>query len=189
MKQIISDQEDIEFYNTPSGKIMIHVEGEPVRMLTEDDVDFIERRLETIQSLFPKAFETLSEIYSKNSRNKRWYEYRMVCRFIRCNFGEFDELKHDIHAGVFNFEEVKCPMRGECPYEGLICKPEMETILTTAEKRVAILYARGYTFREIADELKIAYNTVHTELYHVKVRLKLSSSKEIAKWIKNNNIE
>jgi DNA-binding CsgD family transcriptional regulator len=189
MKEIISDNENVEFYNTPSGQVMIHVEGEPVRLLKEEDVDFISRRLETIQSLFPDAFSALSELYSKNSRNKKWYEFRMVSRFIRCNFGEYDELRRDIQNGVYNFEEVKCPQRGECPFEGIICKPKMKTILTNAEKSVAKLYASGLTFREIADELGISYNTVHTELYHVKVRLKLKSSKEITKWIKNNNIE
>jgi DNA-binding CsgD family transcriptional regulator len=189
MKVIISDDTNIEFYNTPTGQVMIHVDGEPVRPLSEDDTEFIEETLEKVQALYPDAYSALSETYSKNSRNKRWFEYRMLSRFIRCNFGEYDELKLDIQRGVFNIEEVKCPMRGECPFDGVICKPKMKTILSEAEKRVSVLYAKGYTFREIADELGISYNTVHAELQLAKVRLHLSSVKEISKFIKNNNIE
>ena len=31
--------------------------------------------------------------------------------------------------GNYDFEEVKCPMRGECLYEGVICKPKLTTVL------------------------------------------------------------
>ena len=61
----------------------------------------------------------------------------MVRRFCKCNFGELDNTSRDIDKkGGFNFERVKCPMRGECKYEGIICNPQFNSRISDAEMRV-----------------------------------------------------
>ena len=111
---------NLEFYNTPDGDIMLKEVGKPARPFREADRDII----------------------SKSTMNRTYYEYRVVHRFIRCNFGEYDQYRLDInYRGQLQFEEVRCPLRGECRYEGVICKPELDTRLTEREMEVFRLIA------------------------------------------------
>ena len=80
----------IEFYKTPYGKIMCQPVGEAAREVTESDREMIQEMLQLISERYPKAFEALSCLYSKSQRNRAYFEYQIVSRFIRCNFGEYD---------------------------------------------------------------------------------------------------
>ena len=172
--------ERIEFYTCPDGSVNVkpadgamYVYDQSCRRLTEE-------MLMNIRDLFPKAFAALSELYAKSERNREYFEYRIVHRFIRCNFGEYDALTYDIsRGGIFNFEDVRCPLRGECLFEGVICKPSLQTVLSPREQEVAELLAEGLDAYEIGDELEISVNTVNNHLQHIKARLKVRRISQI----------
>lgn len=176
----------IEFYNCPDGTINIQADGQPVRQFTEECKDVVQEMLLLIRDLYPGAFAALSELYSESCRNKPYFEFRIVHRFVRCNFGEYDGLQFDIDgAGRFNFEHVDCPLRGECSYEGVICRPALKSELTARETEVVKLLLQGYDKVAIADELGISPFTLIRHLANIRCRLGLSSSSQILTHFKN----
>ena len=133
-----------------------------------------------IRDLYPAAFTALAELYSKSERNKDFFEFRIVHRFIRCNFGEYDALSYDINSvGELNMEDVRCPLRGECLFEGLICRSPMNTELSPRESEVAHLLAKGYSRQEVAYELEISIYTVTRHITNIKARLHLKTTNQI----------
>ncbi|WP_334166678.1 helix-turn-helix transcriptional regulator [Phocaeicola paurosaccharolyticus] len=175
---------NIEFYNTPDGAIMVQEAGKPVREFTENDRDMVTELLRHIREVYkPITFQSLSEEYSKYQRNRIHFEFQMAGRFCKCNFGEYDALNYDIdHNGIFNLEEVRCPLRGECKYEGKICKPEINSVLTDREKEVIELIASGKQSNEISDELNISVATVNRHRENIKAKLHLRSVSEITNY-------
>ena len=106
---------NIEFYTTPEGVVMVKPVGQPAYELK------VCAMLAIIRERYPKAHDALMKLYSSSSMNRTWYEYKVVHRFIRCNFGDYNQGAIDInHNGTFQFEEVGCPLRGECPLEGVV---------------------------------------------------------------------
>ena len=175
----------VEFYNTPEGDVMIHEYGSAVRRLEEKDVDDVRRILSKIMDLYPEAYKSLSELYTKGKANRIHYEFQIVSRFLRCNFGEYDSHRPDIDAdGIFHFEEVKCPLRGECMYEGVICKPKIGK-LTEREREVAKYIADGIQAVDIAELMNISVNTVNKHRENIKVKLGTRNVIELANIIRN----
>lgn len=171
---------NIEFYNTPDGNIAVKPEHAAMFYLTEKHTDIISEMLTMISELYPQTFQELSELYSKSIRNKAYFEYRIVHRFIRCNFGEYDALNQDIdHRGIFHFEHVRCPLRGECRLEGIVCSPKVNSKLSEREKEVLRLLSEGDDNREIADKLEISPNTVKNHIMRMKIRLGLESKLQL----------
>lgn len=178
----------VEFYNSPDGTIYIQKHGEGVKPFNELCRDIVQELLITIRDLYPGAFAALSQLYSTSQRNKPYFEYRIVHRFIRCNFGEYDSLSFDVDAtGNFNFENVKCPMRGECKFEGVICMPALQTNLTTRETEVVTLLLRGYDRETIAEELGISPYTVTRHFAIIRGRLGLKTTSQIITHFKKWN--
>lgn len=98
---------NIEFYNTPEGDVMMKELGRPAVVLDENNRPTIECMLSVIRDRYPKAHTRLMQIYSSSTMNRWYYEFRVVHRFIRCNFGEYDQHNLDINRdGLFVFEEV-----------------------------------------------------------------------------------
>ena len=109
------------------------------------------------------------------------YEFNIVSRFCRCNFGEYDAHTPDIDAdGFFHFEEVKCPLRGECRMEGVICKPKLDSKLTDRELDIVELISKGLRAQEIADRLYISVKTVQRHRENIKAKLQLRSLAQVA---------
>ena len=79
---------NIEFYNTPEGDVMIKELGHAAVVLCEDNRPTIEYMLAVIRDRYPKAHARLMQLYSSSTMNRWHYEFRVVHRFIRCNFGE-----------------------------------------------------------------------------------------------------
>lgn len=170
----------IEFYNTPDGSVCCKPEGKPMFVLDDSCRKLIEEMVITIRELYPDAFKALSEMYSASEPNRFYYEYRIVHQFIRCNFGEYDALHSDIDAmGGLHIEEVKCPLRGECRLEGLICKPRLQTTLSQREREVALLLGKGYDKLEVANELQISVYTVSRHIANIKARLHFKHTNQI----------
>lgn len=171
---------NLEFYNTPDGNVAVKPEDESMFYLTEKHTDIISEMLTMINELYPQAFRELSELYSKSVRNKTYYEFKIVHRFIRCNFGEYDALNQDIdNRGIFHFEQIRCPLRGECRLEGIVCNPKVSSILSEREKEVLRLLAEGDDNREIADKLAISPNTVKNHIMRMKIRLKVENKLQL----------
>ena len=172
--------ERIEFYNCPDGSVNVKPFDEPLFVYDMSCRHITEEMIVYIRDLYPEAFKALSELYSRSERNKEYFEYKIVHRFIRCNFGEYDALTYDINSiGQWNIEEVKCPMRGECLHEGVICKPTLLTKLSPRESEVAQLIAMGMSRQEVAEELTLSICTVNRHIANIKVRMHFRHTNQI----------
>ncbi|MCF0254905.1 MAG: helix-turn-helix transcriptional regulator [Bacteroides heparinolyticus] len=178
---------NIEFYNTPEGDVMMKELGQPAIVLKDTNRPIIEYMLSVIRDRYPKAHVRLMKIYSSSTMNRWYYEFRVVHRFIRCNFGEYDQYNLDINRdGQFVFEEVKCPLRGECEHENVICRPELDTALTEREYEVFRLIAFNLQTDGIAEELHISPCTVNRHRENIKAKIGAKNVGEmIAFWLKN----
>lgn len=170
----------IEFFNSPDGAVMLQELDTPVRELRDTDRHIIEEVIIIIMDMFPEAYEHLSNLYYSSKPNKFFFEYKIVHRFLRCNFGEWDLFHHDIDScGNIHFEEVKCPIRSECLYNGIICKPKLNTNLTDRELGVLSLIGIGCQSPSIADTLTISVSTVNRHRENIKSKLKLKTLGEL----------
>ena len=156
--------------------------------LTPSDRDEVEWMLGQIRHLFPEASGRLEEWAGGSKPNSRFFEYRMVDRFIRCNFGEADFLYSDVENGMFHFEEVKCPLRGICKDENVVCKPKFRISLPEEEGKAAALYSKGMTAHEIARVMKKSAKTIKNQLDNVRKRLHLDRTRDLIKIFSIYNI-
>lgn len=174
---------NIEFFKTPDGDVMYKRQGESVRELTEHDREMVSALLSLIRTRYPEAFAALSDVYSRSERNRAWYEFRMVSRFIRCNLGDYDTQSIDIDGdGLLHMEQMKCPLMGadDCRYECVICRPKLSTGLTTRELELLPLLADGLQSHEIAERLFISKSTVDRHRQNILAKLGKRSTAELA---------
>lgn len=164
-----------------------HVNGVTARM-TEQDTDLIRELDDMISRLFPKAHEALQIIYRESSSNIWYYRFRIVSRFIRCNRSNLDHVPDVSSDGRLNLESVACPMRGECPYEDVVCRPSFDKALSPAEFRVMERLYDGCSESEIADALFLSVFTVRTHVRNALSRLGLRSRAEFMKYAASNNL-
>lgn len=92
----------IEFYKTPEGDVMYKPLGKPVQELTVNSREIVEEMLDLIKTRYPHAFKALCELYTASELNRKVYEFNIVSRFCRCNFGEYDAHTPDIDADGFS---------------------------------------------------------------------------------------
>lgn len=171
--------EAVEFFII-GGQTCIRRNGES-KPLTPSDRTEVVWMLEHIRQLFPAATARLEEWAGESKPNRRFFEYRMVDRFIRCNFGEADFLYSDVENGMFHFEEVRCPLRGICRDENVICKPVFKMPVPKEEGRAAALYSKGLTVNEIAKVLGKGVKTVKNQLGSAAKRLGLNRTRDLIK--------
>lgn len=179
---------NIEFYNTPEGDVMMKELGKSAIQLKDTNRPTIEYMLTIIRDRYPKAHAALMKLYSSSTMNRWHYEFRVVHRFIRCNFGEYDQYSLDInYNGQFVFEEVKCPLRGECEFENVICRPELDTALTEREIEVFRLISSNLQTDMIAGELHISPCTVNRHRENIKAKIEVNTVAEmVSYWYQNN---
>jgi len=180
-----------EIYTTPDGCIMIKQNNAPAWELKETGEksrEFIQTILEYLRTFYIKAFEALCEKYSAREPNRLNYEYWIVSRFIRCNTGEYDRLTYDIdHSGRLQFEEVRCPLRGECKLENVCCKPEFTSGLSHRETEILRLIVNHFETNEIADKLHLSPHTVNNHRRNIHVKTQTRTIAELVDfWITNN---
>ena len=154
--------ESVEFYMF-NGFTCIYKNGTGKTMAL-DDREEIEFMIGKIRDIFPEAYEALEKWAADAKPNRLYFEFKIVDRFIRCNFGETDFLKPDIEMGLLNLEEVKCPLRRICKHENIICKPRPHLPLSEEETEVAKLYAKGLLPKEIAQKLGKAESTCKKQI-------------------------
>lgn len=183
--------EAIEFRVSPDGQVYYKQGKSPERRLTRFCTAICLEMLDTIKNRFPGAWARLSLLYkpkNNSSAAKDVATFSMIERFIRCNFGEHDLLTPDIDRDILCFEEVRCPLRGMCQDENIICKPQSLFRLTPAEKEVTKLYLRGDTFDVIAEKLGKSPSTVKQQLWKLKKKLGAKNCREIIRVLRIHNI-
>ena len=151
------------------------------KALTPKDRDAIEFMLRNMEKCFLATVKRLKEWAADSAANKRFFEYRVVDRFIRCNFGEADFLYPDVENGMFHFEEVKCPLRGICRDENIICKPKIQLPVGREEGRAVMLYSKGLSAYEIAAVVGKSVKTIKNQLDNVRKRLRLDRTRDLIK--------
>uniref|UniRef100_UPI004027031F response regulator transcription factor n=1 Tax=Parabacteroides distasonis TaxID=823 RepID=UPI004027031F len=185
--------QEIEFYNTPDCEVMIKPKGEPVRVLAETGKEnrvFISAFISHLVTFYTKAWEALSLLYSRKEPNRLNYEYWIVSRFIRCNFGEYDANNPDIDVwGRFHFEEVKCPIRNECPFAGIVCKPEFNTTLSFRETNVLRLVIERYKVDDIAQLLHISPHTVANHIRNIHEKTSTRTIADLVDYWHTHNLK
>lgn len=177
----------IEFYITPTGEIMIQENGKAVHSLLQGD-KCIDKLLECIEDFYPKAFEALAENYKASTINKPYYRFLMARRFIKCNFGGYDNVLDIDHLGRMNFEFVTCPLRGECKYDHIICSPKFNTKLSERENQVMRMLYEGSSDEEVSENLFISLNTVNNHRKNSFKKLGLHSMADFIRYAKDNNL-
>ena len=183
--------EAIEFRVSPDGQVYYKQGNSVEKRLTRFCTGICLEILDIIQKRFPGAWARLNTLYkpkNNSSAAKDVAAFSMIERFIRCNFGEHDLLTPDIDRDIVSFEEVRCPLRGICQDERIICKPQSLYKLTPAEKELAKLYLRGDTFDMIARELGKSPSTVKQQLWKLKNKLGTKNCREIIRVLRVHNI-
>lgn len=172
--------EVIEFYTSPEGQVYYRHPGQSARRFTKFSMEIIKPLMNIVRERFPECYARLAIIYKDKA-------YDMAERFVRCNFGEHDLLTQDIDRDILNFEEVRCPLRGICIDENVICKPKSLIRLSRGEQEVVKLYLNGCTFDAIAKQLNKNKNTVKTQLLRVRDKLGVKNCREIIKVLRLGN--
>lgn len=156
--------------------------------LTEKSTAIISTMLEKIEKFYPKAYSALTSEYARCKANLPLFRYRIVARFIRCNFGNIDNIADVDEFGRFQFECVPCPLRGECRHENIICRPEFEHHISDAELRVLRLWYLGKSKADIADELYLSPHTVNNHIRNAFARIGIHEKAEFFKYVEQNNL-
>lgn len=178
---------EIEFHTTPDGDVLIKPSSENYKELIESNYDFINHISERIKNEYTEAYDELLSVYAKSNKNLSYFKFLYVRRFIKCNFANHDSQKFDIDAdGNFNFEQVHCPLRGECRSYGIICSPKRTTKLTDKELIILKMYCAPMDIKEIAEQLYISILTAETHIKNIRKKLDLHSKAELMKYVNIN---
>jgi DNA-binding CsgD family transcriptional regulator len=174
-----------EFSITGDGSTVMIIENQKPILFTEENGEVIKHLFKIIENNYPKAFDALKEEYGHRPK----YKYLAVRRFIKCNWGNDDEKKDIDENGNFNFEHVRCPLRGgDCIWENTICHPVDATDLTPREIDVLKLIATGYTNKEIAERLTIALKTVESHRENLYLKLAIHKSTQLVEYAHKHNL-
>ena len=178
---------DCEFFSHEEEVWLRTSDGE-MRKLTEADADLVEEIASLIELFYPIAYAALCGEYKSSAPNRRYFLFRIVCRFIRCNFAQLDSTPDITRHGLFNFEHINCPMRGECRHDHVVCRPEFDHRLSPAELRVMKLIYEGYTEEEAGECLKLSPLTIHTHVRNAYVRLGIHSKAAFVRYAAEHNL-
>lgn len=158
---------------------MIAPAGEAHYKLEPHHREFISCMIQRISESYPEADKAMRENYKASADSLYYYEFLIVRRFLKCNFGDYDNVL-DFDQETFKFEFVSCPLRGECKFDQVICNPKFNSNLSTRELQVMKLFHSGMNENQIADKLYISINTV---LNHKKAAFRKSGSHTMAEFI------
>lgn len=156
--------------------------------ITEKDVDLVREVDEMISTFYPEAYKMLKEMYKSSSSNILYHRFRIVSRFIRCNLSNLDHVPDISPDCMMVLESVPCPLRGECQYDGIICRPSFDHCLSSAELRVMEQLYHGSSDSDIAGNLYLSILTVRTHIRNALRRLGLHSRAEFMKYAATNKM-
>lgn len=172
----------IEFYTTPEGEVTIREQGEPERRLKESDTDFIQRFLEVLEEFYPEAYMSLRKVYAKYDGNRLYRDFLDVRRFIKCNFGLYDNMIDVDENWNFHFEFVGCPLRGECKWFKKICEPQFNSKLSDRQLEIMRLCYEGMPDEDIAERMFLSIHTVVNHRRHSFRKLGVHSMAEFNRY-------
>lgn len=178
---------NIEFFACED-EVWFRSDSGDIEKLTQSHTDMIESMIEMISTYYPKAYEALCATYSGCALNRRYYRFRIVQRFIKCNFSQLDNIPDIGARSEMNFEYVACPLRGECKLECVVCRPEFDHKLSAAEMPVMRMWYEGRDEREIADRLCLSPHTIHNHIRHAYRRTGTHSRSEFVKYASEHNL-
>lgn len=178
----------IEFYTTPEGEVTLREVGEAERQLKESDTEFVQTFLGVVREFYPEAHKALMELYSKSAANKRYRDFLAVRRFIKCNFGVYDNTIDVDASWGFKFEFVSCPLRGECKWDGVLCQPKFCSTLSSRQLEVMEMCYNGASDEQIAERLFISLQTIRWHKKAVYRKLGVHSMAEFIKYAAQNNL-
>ncbi len=178
----------IEFYTTPEGEVTIRQMGEPESQLKETDTEFIQKFLDVLKEFYPEAHGALMSTYAGSRLNKQYRDFLAVRRFVKCNFGLYDNVIDVDCNWNFRFEFVGCPLRGECKFDKVICAPVFNSRLSERELEVMEMVYRGLSDSEISEKLFISMNTVNNHRKNSFKKLGLHSMPDFMRYAMQNNL-
>ncbi len=178
----------IEFYQDGCD-VVYRMDGGERTVLKKGDRWLIEPIIERLKVFYPEAWTALCVEY-KNLMDERWnFEFRVVSRFIKCNFGLIDPVPDIDELGDFHFEHVDCPLHGECRNEGVICRPVFNSELSEREKQVMkMLTVCRASVEQTAEALCISPHTVAQHRKNVYRKVKVNSEADFILWAVRNGV-
>jgi len=177
----------IEFFNYE--KEAMYRMGDQVEKLTESSTEAINFILGLFEELYPKAYKASCKEYDRFKFHQRTFRFRMARRLIRCNFGNVDEREYDVTStGTLQMENVPCPLRGDCPLEGIICNPEFNSKISPAELPVLKLLYEGLKPEDIAQKLIKSPHTINNHIRNAYTRMGVHSYGEFCKYVDTNKL-
>jgi len=156
--------------------------------LTESHSEIIDGMIEILSTFYPKAYDALCDTYKGCALNKRYYRFRIVMRFIRCNFAQLDNVPDISDTSDCAFEFVPCPLRGECKLDCVVCRPEFDHKLSASEFPVMRLWYQGKDVKYIADQLCLSPHTIHNHIRHAYQRTDTHTRSEFVKYAARHNL-
>lgn len=178
---------EVEFFLNSHGRSLVvnDLKKQEYKPLDrKDHLDIIEYVYTRIKEDFPLAFERLTEIY----RNKANWKFLFVQRFLKCNFSKHDDVSDIDDVGDLRLEIVMCPLKGECPDDGIICSPKFSNALSDRELEVVELLVATFKVEEIADKLFISTSTVCNHRKRIYKKLKINGLPELINYAYKNNL-
>ena len=115
-------------------------------------------------------------------------DFLAVRRFIKCNFGLYDNMIDIDENWNFKFEFVGCPLRVECDGFKKICEPKFNSTLSDCQLRVMELCYYGKKDEEIAEALFISSHTVKNHRKNVFRKLSIHSMAEFMRYANEKNL-
>lgn len=113
------------------------------------------------------------------------YEYR----YIACNFGgNDDEPDIDVDGVVHQSEYVPCRLRGECRFEGKLCRTIKVNNGILTKREMDVLRMINEDSKIIADKLSVRKETVDSHIVNIKEKIGLHSKPQLAVWASKKGI-
>lgn len=79
----------VEFYMFDD-ELWFIKDGTENQALSEKDTEVIKKMIDAIRERYPEAYKALSKEYQKSAMNVPYYQFLIVRRFCKCNFGKLD---------------------------------------------------------------------------------------------------
>lgn len=179
--------DEIEFFSYEH-EIWYRLADGSTSKLMESDHSLIAAISDVIEEFYPAAYAALCREYESCKRNIPYFRFRVASRFIRCNFSALDNMPDMINGMFSTFEYVPCPLRGECRFERVICRPEFNHKLTSAEMRVMELWYSGSSEDVISSLLCLSPHTIHNHIRNSYLKLGVHSKAEFVRFADINGL-
>jgi|WetSurMetagenome_2_1015567.scaffolds.fasta_scaffold95014_2 DNA-binding CsgD family transcriptional regulator len=171
----------MEFYQEPSGEIIVKPRFGEIFILKQNRRDFIVPMKILLQSDYAEAYKACEEMNKGAEPNHMYFDFLNVRQFLKCNFGPYDNILDIDESGIFHCEFINCPLRGTCKYNNVICSPTFTTRLTDSDiVIIRMIVMQHMTADQIALTLFRSVNTINNRR---KIILKKTGCKDIAQLV------